>query len=62
MKQRFKKLIFLLLLVAFLIGLHQYFLYGIWFELGDMHHETFIVGVVCIILGLIIGDRMTRKR
>ena len=62
MKKRFKKLIFLLLLGAFLIGVHQYFLYGVWFELKDLHHETFIIGLVCIIFGLFIGDRISSKR
>lgn len=38
-----KKLGLLLLLLAFLISLHQYVLCGEWFEIKDIHHELFIV-------------------
>jgi hypothetical protein len=61
MKKDVKNLIFLLIFVVFLIALHQFWLYGSWFELEDIHHETFIVRAFCIILGLIVGDRMSSK-
>jgi hypothetical protein len=39
---RFKEMGFLLLLLAFLVALHQYLNYGVWFEMKDVHHELFI--------------------
>lgn len=38
-----KTLIYTLLFLAFLVALHQYLNFGYWFELKDIHHETFIV-------------------
>ena len=39
---RLKEKGFLLLLLAFLVALHQYLNYGVWFEMKDVHHELFI--------------------
>ena len=32
-----------LFVVAFLVGLHQFLVWGYWFELRDIHHETFVI-------------------
>jgi len=34
---------YMLLLLAFLMALHQYLMFGSWFELKDVHHEAFIL-------------------
>jgi hypothetical protein len=62
MKREVQKLILLSLLATFLIGFHQFYFYGVWFQLEDLHHETFMVGLLCVAFGLIVGDRMRHKR
>jgi hypothetical protein len=42
-------------LTGFLILLHQYVSYGVWFSLSDVHHETFAVAFVSLGLGVLIG-------
>jgi hypothetical protein len=39
---RLKQLAAAFLILAFLIALHQYLNWGVWFELKDVHHELFI--------------------
>lgn len=41
--------------LSVLILLHQYVLFGIWFEVADLHHETFAVAAFCLGLGLWLG-------
>lgn len=40
-----------LLFIVFLIALHQYINYHVWFELKDVHHE----GVMLFLTGLALG-------
>lgn len=45
----------LLILGAVAIAFHQYFFYGMWFQLDDIHHETFMIAFAfCGIVLLII--------
>lgn len=35
----------LLFAVAFLVGLHQFVVWGYWFEWSDIHHESFVIAL-----------------
>jgi hypothetical protein len=50
-----KKLWFIVcLIVAVLILAHQYLVFGYWFELADIHHETLALVVLAFGAGLVI--------
>jgi hypothetical protein len=40
---------------SFLILYDQYMKIGIWFQLTDLHHETFAIASFAIALGILIG-------
>lgn len=42
----------LCLALAFLVLLHQYVVWGYWFEISDLHHETVFVGLTAFAVGL----------
>ncbi|UCE95713.1 MAG: hypothetical protein JSV51_08390 [Candidatus Bathyarchaeota archaeon] len=46
---------YLCLLISFLILLHQYILYDVWFEIADIHHETFSIAFVSFGIGITLG-------
>ncbi|HSV48775.1 MAG TPA: hypothetical protein VLH35_00540 [Candidatus Acidoferrales bacterium] len=46
--------------LAFLILLHQEITFGLWFQLEDLHHETFAIAAVAMGLGVLIGSAITR--
>jgi hypothetical protein len=52
-------LIYLCFLTGFLILLHQYIFYGVWFEIADIHHETFAIAFFSFGLGILLG--VTKK-
>jgi hypothetical protein len=41
--------------VAFLILLDQKVNFGLWFQITDLHHETFAIAAVAVGLGVLIG-------
>jgi len=41
-----KALTILFFALAFLVALHQFIYWNTWFDLKDVHHETFIVAFV----------------
>lgn len=41
--------------LAFLILLEQKVSFGVWFQIGDLHHETFALSFAALGLGIIIG-------
>ena len=41
--------------MGFLILLEQFVGYGAWFEIGDIHHETFAVAFFSLGFGIILG-------
>jgi hypothetical protein len=41
--------------VGFLIFYHQKVTFGLWFQIGDLHHETFAIASVALGLGVLIG-------
>jgi len=34
---------YIFIVFAFVIALHQYFFYDVWFEIDDLHHETWMI-------------------
>ena len=58
MNKKTVALILVLLLLAFLVAFHQFSLWQIWFEIDDVHHETFVVALVCLALGIVIGEEL----
>lgn len=45
--------------LAFLIQLQQKLTFGLWFQIGDIHHETFALASVALGLGVLIGAAIT---
>ncbi len=41
--------------VAFLILYQQAVTFGIWFQVDDLHHETFALAAVALGIGVLIG-------
>ncbi len=41
--------------VAFLILYQQKVTFGLWFQIGDLHHETFAIASLAAGLGVLIG-------
>jgi hypothetical protein len=44
---------------AFLILYQQKITFGFWFQIGDLHHETFALASVALGLGILIGSAIT---
>lgn len=51
---------FSLLLMAFLVAVHQYLYWGKWFEFTDLHHETFIVALVFGAIAVVVWKGFKR--
>lgn len=51
-----RDLAYLFFILAFLIALHQALVYDVWFEMADLHHETWIVGSICLAVGVLMGE------
>jgi hypothetical protein len=47
--------------VAFLILLQQKLTFGLWFQFGDLHHETFAIAAVMFGLGALVGSAITEQ-
>jgi len=47
-----KQLMIIFFIIGLIILLEQYFNYGKFFEVTDIHHETFAIGFFCISLGI----------
>jgi hypothetical protein len=45
--------------LAFLILFHQKVTFGIWFQISDLHHETFALASVALGIGVLIGSTIT---
>jgi hypothetical protein len=48
--------------LVFLVLLHQYVNWGSWFDLSDVHHETFAVALASLGIGILIGKRKQRRK
>jgi len=47
--------------VAFLILLQQEISFGVWFQIKDVHHETFALASAALGAGVLIGSAIERK-
>ena len=47
--------------LGIIILLEQYLNYGVWFQLQDIHHETFALSSFALALGIIIGSNFPKK-
>ncbi|MCW3998976.1 MAG: hypothetical protein NWE93_01900 [Candidatus Bathyarchaeota archaeon] len=45
--------------LGFLILLDQKLSFGVWFQISDLHHETFAIAAVALGLGALIGSAVT---
>jgi hypothetical protein len=45
----------LFFVLGFLISLDQYIMIGVWFQIEDIHHETFMLSSLAMGLGILIG-------
>ena len=48
-------LAYISMLMGFIILLHQYIVYGVWFEVTDIHHETFSIAFFSLSFGILLG-------
>ena len=56
------KLAFVSLFMGFLVLLEQYMANEIWFDTGDIHHETFAVAFFSLGFGILMGFVGRRRR
>lgn len=49
------RVIVLFLLLGFIILLHQFLTWGVWFQPSDVHHETFALICFAVAFGICIG-------
>lgn len=63
MKKFFFALILSIFFVAlgFIILLEQYLNFGMWFQLKDIHHETFALSSFALAIGILIGSNFPKK-
>ena len=52
---------FVFFMIGFLILLEQYFNYGVWFQIEDIHHETFALSSFALGVGILIGKSSSKK-
>jgi hypothetical protein len=50
--------IVVLLFLGFLILLHQFLVWGMWFQIEDVHHETFALMCLAAALGILFGKAL----
>jgi hypothetical protein len=46
--------------VGFLILYDNYTRVGIWFQLSDLHHETFAISAFALAIGILIGAKIKK--
>jgi len=54
-------LVTLFAVLGFLMMLHQFLYWGVWFQKEDLHHETFILACFSAAFGISIGTGITRR-
>ncbi|MCL5877097.1 MAG: hypothetical protein M1540_04720 [Candidatus Bathyarchaeota archaeon] len=47
--------------VAFVILLDQKISFGLWFQITDLHHETFALAAVALGIGVLVGSVVTEE-
>lgn len=53
-----KTVVVILLVLAFLVAFHQFYYWQTWFKVDDIHHETFIVALICVALGILLSEKL----
>ena len=48
--------------LAFLILYQQKATFGVWFQISDLHHETFALVSVALGIGVLIGSIITENK
>ena len=48
-------------IIGFVILLEQYLNFGVWFQLEDIHHVTFVLFSFALALGILIGSNFPEK-
>jgi len=48
-------------IVGIIILLEQYLSYGMWFQVKDIHHETFAIASFALAVGILIGSNYPKK-
>jgi len=48
--------------IGIIILLDQYLNIEIWFELKDLHHETFALSSFALAIGIILGSNLPKNR
>ena len=51
----------LFLIISLIILIEQYLNYGIFFDLNDIHHETFALTSFSLTIGILIGSKLSKK-
>jgi len=51
----------LFFVVGFLIMLEQYLDFGVWFQMRDVHHETFALSSFTLAIGILIGSSFCKE-
>jgi hypothetical protein len=49
-------------ILAFFIQFQQKVTFGVWFQIEDIHHETFALASIALGLGVLIGAAITESR
>jgi len=57
-----KTVVIILFVLAFLVSFHQFYYWQTWFNLGDIHHETFVVALICLALGILLSEKLEGAR
>ena len=52
----------LFILLGFFLLLHQVLTWGVWFQIEDIHHETFALMSFATALGILIGKILNHKK
>lgn len=52
----------LFVVVGFLILYQQYVSFGVFFQIEDIHHETFAIAFIALGIGTLIGAGLTGRK
>ena len=47
--------------IGIVILLEQYLNFGVWFQIKDIHHETFALSSFALAIGILIGSNFLKK-
>ncbi|OGH05750.1 MAG: hypothetical protein A2W22_02370 [Candidatus Levybacteria bacterium RBG_16_35_11] len=51
----------LFFILGFLVQLEQYLNIGVWFQMNDVHHETFALSLFTLAIGILIGSNLCKN-